>query len=76
MVSVYVLLPILIPLTGAAISLLLRTNKRVQAGWTLGVMFTSFIASVWLLVTGYSNRHSTGIPGWGLGSSIRHHLYR
>jgi multicomponent Na+:H+ antiporter subunit D len=55
MVSVYVLLPILIPLTGAAISLLLRTNKRVQAGWTLGVMFTSFIASVWLLATGYSN---------------------
>ena len=35
-----VLLPILIPLTGAPVALLLRAQPRWQAGWALGVMMT------------------------------------
>jgi len=43
------LLPILIPLTGAMVALLLRKQRRLQAGWTLGTMLTAFAASLWLL---------------------------
>jgi multicomponent Na+:H+ antiporter subunit D len=66
MYSAYVLLPILIPITGAAIALLLRGKKRVQAGWTLGVMVTSLAASLWLLWASYT--HQTAVVfqpgGW------------
>ncbi|MEN4040839.1 MAG: proton-conducting transporter membrane subunit [Anaerolineaceae bacterium] len=44
-----VLLPILIPLTGAAMALLLRDRLRIQAYWTLSVMVASLVASAWLL---------------------------
>lgn len=46
-----VLLPILIPLTGAGVALLLGKYGRLQAGWSLGAMTSSFIASLWLLGT-------------------------
>jgi multicomponent Na+:H+ antiporter subunit D len=55
MQSAYVLLPILIPLTGAAIGLLLRGRKSVQASWTFGVMLTSFLSSAWLLWMVYTS---------------------
>jgi multicomponent Na+:H+ antiporter subunit D len=44
-----VLLPILIPLTGAATGLLVWRHPRVQRAWSAGVLTTSFIASVALL---------------------------
>ena len=46
-----VLLPILIPLTGAMIALLLRQWRRLQAGWTLGVMLAALASSLGLLAT-------------------------
>ncbi len=46
-----VLLPVLIPLVGAAVALLLRKRRRVQAGWTLGTMVTSLAVSLVLLWT-------------------------
>lgn len=45
-----VLLPIVIPLTGAAVTLVLRRYPRVQAGWALGVMLAALVASVALLL--------------------------
>jgi len=48
--SYLVVLPILIPLTGAMVALLLRRQPRVQAGWALGTMVTSLAASTWLLL--------------------------
>ena len=45
-----VALPILIPLTGAMIALLLRGGPPLQAGWALGTMLTSLAVSVWLLL--------------------------
>jgi multicomponent Na+:H+ antiporter subunit D len=47
--SAIVLLPILIPFTGAVVGLLLKGKKIVQGGWALGVMFTSLLFSAWLL---------------------------
>jgi len=44
-----VLLPILLPLTGAAVGLLLRNRERLQAGWSLVIMLGSLAASGWLL---------------------------
>lgn len=44
-----VLLPIIIPLTGAPVALLLRSRPRWQAGWALGVMVTALTSSVLLL---------------------------
>lgn len=44
-----VLLPILIPLTGAPVALLLRGWPRWQAGWALGVLSTALAASLLLL---------------------------
>jgi multicomponent Na+:H+ antiporter subunit D len=44
-----VLLPILIPLTGAPIALLLARWPRVQSGWALGVMLTALASSALLL---------------------------
>ena len=45
------LLPILIPLTGAMLVLLLRNSLRLQGWLALGTMLTSFAASCWLLLT-------------------------
>ncbi len=44
-----VILPIVIPLAGAAVALLLRQRRRMQASWALGTMVTSLVASAWLL---------------------------
>jgi multicomponent Na+:H+ antiporter subunit D len=38
-------LPLVIPLTGAAVALLLRRWPRWQGGWTLGTMATALLAS-------------------------------
>jgi multicomponent Na+:H+ antiporter subunit D len=44
-----VLLPILLPLLGSAVALLVRSRKRFQAGWSLGIMIGSLATSTWLL---------------------------
>ena len=46
-----VVLPILIPLTGAMVALLLHKRPPVQAGWTLLAMLISLAASSLLLLT-------------------------
>ena len=46
-----VLLPLLIPLTGAAVALLLARRRSLQAGWAFGALGTSLVASAWLLAT-------------------------
>lgn len=43
------LLPILIPLTGAMIALLLRRMHRLQAAWALGTILLALASSLWLL---------------------------
>jgi multicomponent Na+:H+ antiporter subunit D len=50
-----VLLPILIPLTGSAVALLLRKQQRLQAGWSLAAMLGGLAASVWLLARVWSS---------------------
>jgi multicomponent Na+:H+ antiporter subunit D len=42
-------LPILIPLTGAMIALLLGRRRSLQAVWTLGTMLAALASSSWLL---------------------------
>jgi multicomponent Na+:H+ antiporter subunit D len=44
-----VLLPIIIPLVGAGVALLLG-GRRLQAGWALGAMLASLASSLWLLI--------------------------
>jgi len=44
-----VLLPILIPLIGAAVGLLIWQYPRVQRAWSAGALLTSFVASIALL---------------------------
>ncbi|MFN2135997.1 MAG: complex I subunit 5 family protein, partial [Candidatus Promineifilaceae bacterium] len=46
-----VTLPILLPLAGAAIALLLRKRRAWQAGWALIVMTAGLAASAWLLIS-------------------------
>lgn len=50
MVNHLVLLPVLIPLTGAAVAMLLYRSRPLQAYWTVGTMITSLASSVWLLL--------------------------
>ncbi len=47
--NVLVLLPVLIPLTGAAAAILLRKKRAWQAGWTLAMMSASMVCSFLLL---------------------------
>jgi multicomponent Na+:H+ antiporter subunit D len=47
--NVLVILPILIPLTGAAVAILLRKKRAWQAGWTLMTMIASMLCSFLLL---------------------------
>ena len=54
-----VLLPILIPLVGAMIGLLVRERRPLQTAWTLGTMLTSLASSLWLLWAVWQ----TGQPG-------------
>ena len=44
-----VLLPVVIPLTGAIVSLLLRARQRIQSLWSLGAMASALAASLALL---------------------------
>lgn len=44
-----VIFPIVIPLAGAAVALLLHRWPRLQGGWTLGTMVTSLITSAAML---------------------------
>ncbi|MBW2579777.1 MAG: hypothetical protein JRD00_02285 [Deltaproteobacteria bacterium] len=43
------LLPIVLPLTGAVIALLLSRSRSLQALWTLATMLTALASSTWLL---------------------------
>jgi multicomponent Na+:H+ antiporter subunit D len=49
------LLPFLIPLTGAAMALLVRGHRAAQAGWTLGALLTALAASGYLLYSVWVN---------------------
>ena len=44
-----VLLPVIIPLTGAAVGLVFWRHRRIQAAWSFGTLLTSFAASLMLL---------------------------
>ena len=61
-----VLLPILIPLTGAPVALLLRRRPKVQAGWALGVMLTALACSLLLLAQVWRGRQPVvfELGGW------------
>ncbi|MCS6848909.1 MAG: proton-conducting transporter membrane subunit [Anaerolineae bacterium] len=56
--SLLAILPIIVPLTAAAVALLLRRNFQLQAAWAFGAMLTAFAASAYLLWTVWS----TGRP--------------
>lgn len=43
------ILPFVIPLAGAAVSVLLKSNRALQRAWSLGTMLASFAASVYIL---------------------------
>ncbi|MCB8986159.1 MAG: hypothetical protein H6661_00180 [Ardenticatenaceae bacterium] len=45
------LLPVLVPLTGAMVGLLLRKQRPLQAYWSLGTMLTALAGGLWLLLT-------------------------
>lgn len=51
MPSLLAILPIIIPLSAAAVAMLLRRNFALQAAWSAGAMLTSFATSVSLLWT-------------------------
>lgn len=51
MIAHLVLLPILIPLVGAMVGLLVRERRPLQTAWTLGTMLTALASSSWLLWT-------------------------
>jgi len=48
------LLPIIVPLTGAAVGLVFWRHRRVQAAWSFGTLLTSFAASLVLLWSTWS----------------------
>jgi multicomponent Na+:H+ antiporter subunit D len=50
-----VLFPILLPLVGSAVALLLRKRQRLQGGWSLLTMLGSLGASAWLLAVIWSS---------------------
>jgi multicomponent Na+:H+ antiporter subunit D len=45
-----ILTPVLLPLTGALIAILVRNNHSLQKWWSLGILLGSFAASLWLLI--------------------------
>jgi multicomponent Na+:H+ antiporter subunit D len=49
MTEYLVLLPIVLPLVGAAVALLLHRRQRLQAGWSLATMLASLATSIGLL---------------------------
>ena len=50
-----VILPIMIPLTGAAVAVLLRRRPSWQAGWSVSAMIASLACSFWLLMAVWQN---------------------
>ena len=50
-----VLLPVMLPLTGAAVALLLRRRQRLRAAWSLATMLGSLAASAWVLARVWSS---------------------
>ena len=61
-----VLVPILLPLTGSAVALLLRRRRRIQAGWSLAIMLGSLASSGWLLARVWSSGEPVvlQVGGW------------
>ena len=53
------LLPVILPLAGSAVALLVRRWPRAQAGWSLAAMLGSLAASVWLLDRVWSSGQPT-----------------
>ena len=49
MMNYLVILPIIMPLAGAAIALLLRHHRRLQVGWSFGAMLAALASSLGLL---------------------------
>lgn len=45
-----VLIPILVPLAGAAVAVLLSRHRRLQQGWAMGTLITALASSIWLLL--------------------------
>jgi multicomponent Na+:H+ antiporter subunit D len=60
-----VVMPILLPLTGSAVALLLRKRQRLQAGWSLLAMLASLAASVWLLARVWSSSQPVVLQSGG-----------
>ena len=56
--SLLAILPIIVPLSGAAMAMFMQRNYRLQAAWAFGAMLTSFAATMVLLGTVYT----TGQP--------------
>lgn len=54
-VNLFVIFPVIIPLTGAVVAVLLRHQRRLQRGWSLGAMLVSLACSVWLLISVMDN---------------------
>ena len=59
-------LPILVPVTGAAVGILLRNYRDIQGAWTFGTMLTSFFFSVALLYQVYTTGEAVvfQVGGW------------
>jgi multicomponent Na+:H+ antiporter subunit D len=53
--NLLLILPILFPLCGAVIALLLRHKRPLRDGWTLAVMAASMLISFWLLAVVWQN---------------------
>jgi multicomponent Na+:H+ antiporter subunit D len=47
----FILLPILLPLVGAGVAILVRKNYRFQQIWSLGILTASLVVSLWLLIS-------------------------
>ncbi len=70
--NLLVILPILIPLTGALIALLLRHRRSLRDGWTLAVMVVSMLVSFYLLAVVWQNGETAGLSEWWLAGAVWH----
>ena len=66
-------LPILIPLTGAMITLMLRQTQRLQAGCALGSMILSLAASAWLMAAVWQGEAADRVPVRRLVPTLWYH---
>ena len=61
----WVLFPVIIPLAGAAVGLLLRHHRRLQAYGSLGTILTALAASLYLLARVYTHGPQVAqLGGW------------